>query len=75
MPEDEEEEEDEEVEEDEEEEGARGPDMKGLMSRYWGKLMREEIFLWKRDECSKRFRWKLHTTGSCFMVSCLVDSW
>lgn len=30
-------------------------DMNGLMSRYSGKAMKDEIFLWNRLECSKRF--------------------
>jgi len=28
--------------------------MKGLMSRYSGKAIKDEIFLWNRLECSKR---------------------
>jgi hypothetical protein len=28
--------------------------MNGLMSRYSGKAMNDEIFLWNRLECSKR---------------------
>jgi len=36
-------------------------DMKGLMSRYSGKAINDEIFLWNRLECSKRWtkrKWK-----------------
>ncbi len=45
------------------------------MSRTSGNATGVEIFLWDFDECSKRFRWKLATIGSFFIVSCFVDSW
>ena len=48
---------------------------KGDMSRNSGKATLVVIFLWNREECSKRLRWKLATMGSFFMVSCFVDSW
>ena len=47
---------------------------KGDMSSISGKATGVEIFLWNLEECSNRFRWKLATMGSFFMVSCFVDS-
>lgn len=48
-------------------------DMNGLMSRYSGKAMNDEIFLWNRLECSKRCTQQQYE-NSCLKIRYRNDS-